>query len=111
MATLDASGTQTATIGTDHTLDNVNTPGTFVFQVDLSNMVAGDVVELRIKTITLTTGATTQEEYQVFWGVQDQPSVKSIPIPNDLSDSTSIQFTLKQTQGTGRQFPWKTMKL
>jgi hypothetical protein len=45
--TVDSSGTQAATVNTEHTLDDVAAPGTYQLGVDMTNMAAGDVVELR----------------------------------------------------------------
>ncbi|MGH3899322.1 MAG: hypothetical protein ACRDTA_13990 [Pseudonocardiaceae bacterium] len=50
-----AGGSHTATIGTEHTLATVTDPGMYVQRVDLANMVAGDVVELRVYATARTT--------------------------------------------------------
>jgi hypothetical protein len=42
------SGTQTAVIGTEHFLANVNEAGVFTLHVDKNAMAAGDVLELRV---------------------------------------------------------------
>ena len=102
-----ASGTQTATIGTEHTLDTDTTGKTYVLKVDTGAMVLGDVLELRLKTIVLS-GGTEREAYIAHYAhVQAQPQKYSVPIPEDIS----IKATLKQTAGTGRAFPWKLLSL
>lgn len=114
MATLQASGTQTATIGTEHTLADVAIAGTFQLVVRMNNLIAGDAVEIRIKTKVLT-GQTNPEGdiYMIYSGVQavDDINKRFIPIPNDLTDAASVRFTLKQILGTGRSFDWKVLKL
>ncbi|MGH3946351.1 MAG: hypothetical protein ACRDSI_15080 [Pseudonocardiaceae bacterium] len=50
-----AGGSQTATIGTEHTLATVTDPGMYVLRTDLADMVAGDVVELRVYAKARTT--------------------------------------------------------
>lgn len=104
-------GTQTATIGSEHTLLDVAVAGTFTLHVDLTNMVAGDVVELRIYQMVLTAGTRRVAYYQQFVGAQslDNMIQISVPISNELTDAGSIRFTLKQTNGTGRAFPWKVL--
>lgn len=99
-----ASGTQTATIGTEHTLSGGNLlgPKTFTLMVDTTNMVAGDELQLRIKTKTLSGGTETLAYMCTIVGAQDIPQKISIPIPVP----NSATFTLKQTAGTGRAFPW-----
>jgi hypothetical protein len=34
----------------------------------------------------------------------------SVPISNELTDAGSLRFSLKQTAGTGRAYPWKVLK-
>lgn len=109
--TAHASGTQTATITTEHTLDDVAVAGTFVFEVDCVNMAAGDVVELRIYKIILTGGTRRVAYKEIFYDAQpaDDMIKTFVPVVNELTDAGSLRFTLKQTRGTGRNFPWKVL--
>lgn len=107
-----SSGTQTATVGTEHTLLDVAIAGTFTLHVDKNAMAAGDVLELRIYQIVLTGGTRRVAYVARFAGVQptdDQISL-SVPISNELTDAGSLRFTLTQTKGTSRNFPWKVLK-
>lgn len=107
-----ATGTQTAVIGTEHFLSSPNVVGSFTLHVDANAMVAGDVVELRIYQIVLTGGTTRVAYLQTYADAQpadDQIKI-SVPISNDLTDTNSLRFSLKQTKGTGRAFPWKILK-
>jgi len=110
--TAAASGTQTASIGTEHTLFDSATAGTYTFHVDAINMAAGDIVELRIYQMVLT-GGTRRVAYMMRY-MDAQPTddiIKlSVPISNELTDSGALRFTLKQVNGTGRAFPWKVLK-
>lgn len=110
--TAQATGTQTATIGTEHTLVDVAVAGTFTLHVDPINLVAGDVLELRIYQIVLTGGTRRVAYLKRLSGVQptDDMILISVPISNELTDAGSVRFTLKQTTGTGRAFPWKVLK-
>ena len=110
--TAQGSGTQTASIGTEHQLCDVNVAGVFSFHVDTSNMAAGDVLELRIYQMELTAGTSRVLVMQQFYGAQLADDIQkiSIPVGNDLTDSTSLRFSLKQTFGTGRQYAWKVLK-
>lgn len=110
--TAQATGTQTATIGTEHNLANVAIAGTFTLHVDKNAMAAGDLLELRIYQMVLT-GGTARVAYKTSYfdaQLADDLIAISVPISNELTDSTSLQFTLKQTLGTGRSFPWKILK-
>lgn len=105
---LDSSGTQTATIGTTHTLATSTTNATFMFEVDLSALAAGEVVQLQVLGKTLAGGATAL--LWPFTGVGGSlvaPRVQSPPTPSDVS----ITVALKQGSGVGRSFPWKLLRI
>lgn len=110
--TAHATGTQTAVIGTEHFLTSPNVAGTFTLHVDAINMASGDTLELRIYQMVLTAG-TSRVAYFASW-VGAQPAddiIKiSVPISNELTDTNALRFSLKQTAGTGRAFPWKVLK-
>jgi hypothetical protein len=105
-----AHGTQTATIGTEHFLSSVNTPGTFDLDVDLHNLASGDIVELRVYKIVLTGGTARQALLGTFpYPVADLVTI-SDPVMNALSDAQSLRYSLKQTAGTGRAFDWAVLQ-
>ena len=105
--TLDSSGTQTAVIGTEHVLATSTTNATFYFQVRGNNLVSGDILELRIYTITLS-GGTLEVTWKTTVGPSPPPAIviASPPQPSDQS----IKVTLKQTAGTGRALDWKLLR-
>lgn len=110
--TAQGSGTQTATISTEHTLLDVAVAGTFTLHVDANAMTAADVTELRVYQIVLTGGTRRVAYYARYEGAQptdDQIKI-SVPISNELTDAGAIRFTLTQTAGTGRAYPWKVLK-
>lgn len=110
--TAQGSGTQTATVGTEHVLADVAIAGTFTLHVDASNMASGDTVELRIYQIVLTGGTRRVAYLQAYSGAQsaDDMIKISIPVSNELTDAGSLRFSLKQTLGTGRAFPFKVLR-
>jgi hypothetical protein len=107
-----SSGSQSATVTTEHFLANVNEAGTYVLVVDLVNLVAGDYVELRIYQMVLTGGTARVAYLASFQGAQptDGLIAISVPISNELTDTNALRFSLKQTLGTSRSFPWKILK-
>lgn len=110
--TAAGSGTQSATVTTEHTLLDLAAAGTYTLHVDTNAMVAGDVLELRIYQMVLTGGTRRVAYFARFDGAQpsdDQVKI-SVPISNELTDSGAVRFTLKQTFGTSRSFPWKVLK-
>lgn len=110
--TAHATGTQTATIATEHFLTSPNVAGTFTLHVDTVNMVAGDIVELRVYQMVLTGGTQRVAYLARFEGAQpvDDLIKISVPISNELTDTNALRFSLLQTDGTGRDFPWKVLK-
>jgi hypothetical protein len=110
--TAQASGTQTATVGTEHFLTSPNVVGTFTFHVDTINMAAGDIVELRVYQMVLTGGTQRVAYFTTYSDAQSADDLIkiSVPISNELTDTNSLRFSLKQTAGTGRAFPWKVLK-
>ena len=102
------SGSQTATISTEHTLGTSITPsGAYVLVVDLNAMVNGDVLELRIKTKAKSGSTERLAYFAAYANVQEELVKYSVPVPVD----TQITFTLKQTAGTGRAFDWNILSL
>lgn len=98
-----ANGTQTAVVNTEHSLSIQTTVGFYQLSVNLTNMVNGDIVELRLKGKTLT-GDTAEEIYYAIYA-NDQGSSPIVESP-PVSVLYSIEATLKQTAGTARTFPW-----
>lgn len=108
--TLFESATTTPVVGTE-SFFNVNVVGVYTFHVDTSNMVAGDVLEIRIYQMVLTAGTSRVAYVASYAGAQptDDMIKVSVPVGNDLTDSTALRFSIKQTFGTARAFPQKIL--
>lgn len=106
-----ATGTQSATVTTEHFLSSPNVAGTFTLHVDTNAMVAGDVLELRVYQMVLTGGTSRVAYFASYFGAQltDDKIKISVPISNELTDTNALRFSLKQTFGTSRSFPWKVL--
>lgn len=100
--TAESSGTQTVVIGTEHTLATPATNQCRVLRVDLGAMVSGDTVELRVKTAVLLGGTVRDQIYQTYSNARGEPIIETIPVGSDQGAT----FTLKQTTGTARSYPW-----
>lgn len=107
-----ATGTQSATVTTEHVLSSVNAAGVYTLHVDANTLVAGDALELRVYQIVLTGGTKRVAYFQAYVGAQaTEDKIKiSVPISNELTDATSLEFSLCQRAGTSRNFPWKVLK-
>lgn len=102
----DSSGTQSATVTTEHTLAQPTTIATYQCEVDATNMVNGDALELRVYVMVDATN------YRVAWigsfqNIQGVPALVAPPI----ASLTQLKFTLKQTTGTTRNFPWAIRRI
>jgi hypothetical protein len=99
--TTDSSGTQSATVSTEHTLAEPTTNATYQCDVDLVNLANGDNVELRLYVKLDGTN------YRLAWKAtyQHAQAVLAVISP-PIASLTQLKFTLKQTAGTGRNFFW-----
>lgn len=102
-----SSGTQAAVIGTEHSLATSTVAGAFAFIVDMVNLVNGDTVELRVYTKSLSGSTKQLAYYAVYSHVQATPNKYSVPVPSPHY----VEVSLKQTAGTGRNFPWELVRL
>jgi len=107
-----ASGLQTGTINSEIFLANVNEAGVYTLHVDLVNMLAGDYLELRGYQTVLNSGTAHIPYLDIYQGAQptDNNVAISVPIGNELTDPQALRFSLKQTLGTARTYPWKVLK-
>ena len=104
---VESTGTQSATLDTEHSLATPATAKTRVMLVDLTNLVAGDVVILRIKTKVLTGGSAILAYQATFAGPVSTPACPSVPVACPFGGT----FTLEQTDGTGRSYDWAILTL
>lgn len=100
-------GTLTST-ASEQTLGASRTDGkTYVMQIDLTNMTAGDIIEIRAKAKVLT-GSTEATLYRaVYSNAQPYAVVQSPPIPAPYQ----VTFTLKRIAGTDRDYDYALMSL
>lgn len=101
---INTSGSQTATIGTEATLATITAAGIYQLKVDLGNLAAGDILELRVYGKVRAT-----DTERLMWGpVSYGPIVPSSLIAVAPADVTAASYrcSLKQIAGTGRAFPW-----
>lgn len=109
MATEHETGSQTATLDTEHVLNTTSpetTDGVFQLFVDCNAMTSSDVTILRAKE-----KARSGDTQRTLWtitmsGVQAEPLIVTPP----LILLHGWAFTLEQTDGTGRAYPWSIRK-
>lgn len=96
------NGTLTSTVGTEQTLEDITSAGYYMSTVDLTNMAAGDVVLLKLYKKVLSGGSLVLVDQSTFNGVQAAPCALSLT----YESLYEIKFTLYQTAGSSRTFPW-----
>jgi hypothetical protein len=102
---VNSSNSQTAVISTEHTLGAaITAAGIYILTVDIANLVAGEIVELRAYGKARSSDTERLLFGPAIYGpiVPAQLLVYSTPVVSPHS----VKFTLKQTAGTGRAFPW-----
>jgi len=104
---VETSGTQTAVVGTEHTLASPTTAKTRALLVNVAAMLAGDTVELRLTGAVLAGGTPRLILMSTFSGVVGAPHTQSPPILMPQGGTV----TLTQTEGTARAFPWAIITL
>lgn len=106
--TLSQSGTTAAlTIGTETTLASDTNNASLAGFVDCSNMVLGDILEIRIYAINLSGGS-----YQQVWkGTFQNAQISSLKALPPMPSDQGFRVTLKQTAGTGRAYGWKYLRI
>lgn len=111
--TVNSSGTQSATPGTEHTLATITTAGVFTLLVDADALADGEILTLRIKAAVLGSGTVRVFYCGTVIGTlpADEEGLISVPIPYPGTASTSLVFTLQQVNGSSRSFPWSVLSM
>ncbi|MGQ0669344.1 MAG: hypothetical protein ACT4PO_06690 [Actinomycetota bacterium] len=105
-----ASGTQAATVGTEHFVgtDPEATDGVFQFVVDVSVLALADKLEIRVYEAGLSTDVASQ---QVQMWPLNHAQVDDLWVSPGMVLLHRWRFSLKQTAGTGRSYKWSIRKV
>jgi hypothetical protein len=107
-----SSGSQTATLATDHTVATLSAPangGVYLWRVDTANLVNGETLILTLKTRARAADTTRQVYQGVFAHIQSDPIKDSPAIA--IENGNELVAILRQEGGTGRAFPWSLKRL
>lgn len=102
-----SSGSQTATLTTEHTLATLSAAKSHVVYVDTGNLAGGDALILRLKQKPRSSGTTRLSQWTGAHNAQAAP-VKPVGPFTTVHESV---VTLEQTIGTGRAYPWSVVAL
>ena len=100
----NTGGNQTADSDTEHTLATITVAGVYQLGVDLSNMVEGDELELRIKVKLRSASSSKVAFFAAF--AHDAGADGAIVYSPPIAAPFEIICTLKQVTGTGRSYDW-----
>lgn len=105
--TVENSGTQTASINTEHSLHTDADAKVFQSFVDLSNMASGDI--LQVYVYVMPKGSSTRR-LAFFAEYYDAPTEK-VAVSPPVASAFSYELAIKQTAGTGRNFDWSVVSV
>ena len=105
--TEESTGSQTATPGTEHTLVDTAVAGIRVIAVDVSALTGAEVATIKAYVKVPAAGTYKVAAAATFAAGSTEPNTLSIPIVS----AGSTKFTLTQTGGTGRVFPWSSIRI
>lgn len=101
------TGTQTATLTTEHTLLDTSTNGRYVLIVDTSVLTATEIVTFRQYNKVLSGDSYAVDEELAVQAGQYPVLVTIGPVEAPYG----CKFTLTQVNGTGRAFKWRIVNL
>lgn len=109
MASQHNSGTQSATLDTEHFLgtDPDTTTGVYQFMVETVNMARGDRTVIRVYEKINDTGDTARKCLESVL-TNEQPS--TLWVSPAFIFVIGFRFSIEQTDGTGRSFQWSIRK-
>lgn len=102
---VNTSGSQTATISTEHALATVTAANVLTLAIDVAAMTGGatpDILEIREYGKART--GDTERLLKTYSLVGAQVETLFMTIPR--TSPHHMRFTITQTQGTGRAYPW-----
>lgn len=102
------SGTQTATISTEHTLGVAQTDdGVYVGSVNVTNMATGDTLKIRSYKKVIAAGSVALFQEIELSGAQTEKVVDLDPV----GSVHGFELRIVQTAGSGRSFEWSILKV
>ncbi len=105
--TVSASGITTALTTTELTLATDTTNGTYILEVDTSNMLLGDLFEIRVYTASSIGGTTAQ----LWKGAWQHPQINNHKASPPVASDASIKCTVTQITSAGKTFAWKLLRI
>lgn len=104
--TVSASGAATTVPSTvEVTLATDTTNGTYVLEVDTSNMTLGDLLSIRVYTATVTTTG------QAWMGTYQHAQASNHKLSPPIASDVSIKCSLTMPAGGSRTYEWKLLRI
>ncbi len=100
------SGSQSATITTEHVLATVTDAGVYLLSIDVNAMTGGATPDiLEVKTYGKARSSDTERLIETYTLLGIQTTARLFQTFARISPH-HYKVTITQTQGTGRTFPW-----
>ncbi len=104
--TVAATGTTTISSTNEVTIATDTTNGTYVLEVDTTNLILGGLLEIRVKTATVGTTA------QMWKGTYQHPQTNNHKASPPVASDRSITCTLTMPAGSGTAaYDWKLLRI
>lgn len=107
---LNSSGSQTGTIATEFTLATLTLPGIYLLVVDVSAMLGGATPDLLILREYTKARSSDAEGLIKPYNIVGLQAETEIVLPYRTTPHY-LRYTLQQTQGTARTYPWAIYQL
>lgn len=105
MATQEASGTVTiTTVGTEQTITTITTAKPFQAFVNISNLQAGEYVQINIKRKVLSTDISGYVDKRIYSWLD--AAMTPVAVFGGLLSTVEYDLTINQLTGTARTFSW-----
>lgn len=96
------SGSQTATLDTEHALATITDAGVYVLAVDAAALASGESLRLCLYGKARSSDTERLVYQAAFSNAQTEPLKESVPVVSPHH----LRATLTQSGGTGRSYPW-----
>lgn len=107
MPSINISGSQNATLDTEHELAEIAAAGTYQLVVDVANMAAGDILVLRI----YGKARSSDSERLIHSATLADAQNKTLSQSPIIVSPHHYRVTLEQAGGTGRAYPFAVYAL
>lgn len=105
MPKIFASGDQVAVPSTEHTLVTITQQGTYELQVDMTDLTGTELLTLRAYSKILNSSSEVLMDSHQLKATHPIQLLRTVPRGTPFY----LRYSIEQTNGTGRTFPWSVI--